>query len=146
MKERHLPEPCRSWNDGLLEVLRPLGRALGRQVTVQAHVGSLHVGALAQAGRFQVTARWAAGTLSSSRGCDPRRIHRPVWASHARPGCDLRVDANGRRMVIPHEAAPQSVARCLSEKPEKAIVPGMVKSVLQPEPESAQEAEQKNSD
>src|SRR4051812_11459937 len=51
MKERHLPEPCRSWNDGLLEVLRPLGRALGRQVTVQAHVGSLHVGALAQAGR-----------------------------------------------------------------------------------------------
>ena len=51
MKERHLPEPCRSRNDGLLEVLRPLGRALGRQVTVQAHVGSLHVGALAQAGR-----------------------------------------------------------------------------------------------
>lgn len=42
--------------------------------------------------------------------------------------------------------APQSVARCLSEKPEKATVPGMVKSVLQREPESAQEAEQKNSD
>jgi hypothetical protein len=48
----------------------------------------------------------------------------------------LEVDANGRRMVIPHEPAPQSVAR-LSEKPEKATVPGMVKSVLQPEPESA---------
>ena len=43
----------------------------------------------------------------------------------------LAVDANGRRMVIPHEPAPQSVARCLSEKPEKATVPGMVKSVLQ---------------
>ena len=57
----------------------------------------------------------------------------------------LAVDANGRRMVIPHEPAPQSVAR-LSEKPEKATVPGMVKSVLQREPESAQEAEQKNSD
>ena len=54
----------------------------------------------------------------------------------------LAVDANGRRMVIPHEPAPQSVAR-LSEKPEKATVPGMVKSVLQREPESAQEAEQK---
>jgi hypothetical protein len=50
--------------------------------------------------------------------------------------------ANGRLMVIPHEPAPQSVAR-LSEKPEKATVPGMVKSVLQREPESAQEAEQK---
>ena len=59
----------------------------------------------------------------------------------------LAVDANGRRMVIPHEPAPQSVARrCLSEKPEKATVPGMVKSVLEREPESAQEAEQKNSD
>jgi len=49
-------------------------------------------------------------------------------------------------MVIPHEPAPQSVARCLSEKPEKATVPGMVKSVLQREPASAQDAEQKNSD
>ena len=58
----------------------------------------------------------------------------------------LAVDANGRRLVIPHEPAPQSVPRCLSEKPEKATVPGMVKSVLQREPESAQEAEQKNSD
>ena len=58
----------------------------------------------------------------------------------------LAVDANGRRLVIPHEPAPQSVPRCLSEKPEKATVPRMVKSVLQREPESAQEAEQKNSD
>ena len=58
----------------------------------------------------------------------------------------LAVDANGRLMVIPHEPAPQSVARCLSDKPEKATVPGVVKSVLQREPESAQEAEQKNSD
>ncbi|MFL5076539.1 MAG: hypothetical protein ACJ8DS_14985 [Microvirga sp.] len=57
----------------------------------------------------------------------------------------LEVDANGRRMVIPHEPAPQSVAR-LSEKPEKATAPGVVKSDLQPEPKSAQEAEQKNSD
>lgn len=57
----------------------------------------------------------------------------------------LAVDANGRRMVIPHEPAPQSVAR-LSEKPEKATAPGVVKSDLQPEPKSAQEAEQKNSD
>src|SRR5215208_5289718 len=48
----------------------------------------------------------------------------------------LAVDANGRLMVIPHEPAPQSVARCLSEKQEKATVPGMVKSVLQREPES----------
>ena len=41
---------------------------------------------------------------------------------------------------------PPSRSPCLSEKPEKATVPGMVKSVLQREPESAQEAEQKNSD
>jgi len=56
----------------------------------------------------------------------------------------LAVDANGRLMVIPHEPPPSRSPA--SEKPEKATVPGMVKSVLQREPESAQEAEQKNSD
>ena len=35
---------------------------------------------------------------STSRGCDPRRIHRRVWASHARPGCDL----SGRRERPPY--------------------------------------------